>query len=75
MKGGTVQINWHDTKPILTLDFHPLSGILATGGADCDIKVSNFPMYTFCSFRHFKNLEIGLVRLLVARSFARVFIS
>lgn len=44
MKGGTVQINWHDTKPVLTLDFHPLSGILATGGADCDIKVSNFPM-------------------------------
>lgn len=39
MKGGTVQINWHDTKPILTLDFHPLSGILATGGADCDIKL------------------------------------
>lgn len=39
MKGGTVQINWHDTKPVLTLDFHPLSGLLATGGADFDIKV------------------------------------
>ncbi|OMO98289.1 hypothetical protein COLO4_14025 [Corchorus olitorius] len=38
MKGGTVQINWHDTKPVLTLDFHPISGILATGGADFDIK-------------------------------------
>ena len=40
MKGGTVQINWHDTKPVLTLDFHPLSSTLATGGADYDIKVS-----------------------------------
>uniref|UniRef100_A0A5B6ZBT3 CAF-1 p60 homolog n=1 Tax=Davidia involucrata TaxID=16924 RepID=A0A5B6ZBT3_DAVIN len=39
MKGGTVQINWHDTKPVLTLDFHPPSGILATGGADYDIKL------------------------------------
>ncbi|XP_047327461.1 chromatin assembly factor 1 subunit FAS2 [Impatiens glandulifera] len=41
MKGGTVQINWHDTKPVLTLDFHPLSGLLATGGADFDIKLWN----------------------------------
>ncbi|KAK9670581.1 hypothetical protein RND81_13G211100 [Saponaria officinalis] len=39
MKGGTVQINWHDTKPVLTLDFHPISGFLATGGADFDIKI------------------------------------
>eukprot|EP00258_Populus_trichocarpa_P032674 XP_024448693.1 chromatin assembly factor 1 subunit FAS2-like [Populus trichocarpa] len=39
MKGGTVQINWHDTKPVLTLDFHPFSGLLATGGADYDIKL------------------------------------
>ncbi|XVE86554.1 hypothetical protein DITRI_Ditri18aG0042500 [Diplodiscus trichospermus] len=39
MKGGTVQINWHDTKPVLTLDFHPISGLLATGGADFDIKL------------------------------------
>lgn len=39
MKGGTLQINWHDSKPVLTLDFHPLSGLLATGGADFDIKV------------------------------------
>ena len=35
-----MQINWHDTKPVLTLDFHPISGVLATGGADFDIKVS-----------------------------------
>ncbi|XP_077224501.1 transducin/WD40 repeat-like superfamily protein [Tasmannia lanceolata] len=39
MKGGTVQINWHDTKPVLTLDFHSLTGFLATGGADNDIKL------------------------------------
>ncbi|CAK9162540.1 unnamed protein product [Ilex paraguariensis] len=39
MRGGPVQINWHDTKPVLTLDFHPQSGILATGGADYDIKL------------------------------------
>ncbi|PIN20606.1 Chromatin assembly complex 1 subunit B/CAC2 (contains WD40 repeats) [Handroanthus impetiginosus] len=39
MKGGTVQINWHDTKPVLTCDFHPISGLLATGGADYDIKL------------------------------------
>ncbi|KAM7513788.1 hypothetical protein LguiA_003371 [Lonicera macranthoides] len=39
MRGGTVQINWHDTKPVLALDFHPFSGILATAGADFDIKL------------------------------------
>jgi hypothetical protein len=44
MKGGTVQINWHDTKPVLTLDFHPFSGLLATGGADYDIKVHYFSL-------------------------------
>lgn len=47
MKGGTVQINWHDTKPVLTLDFHPESGLLATGGADYDIKVSIFLLFKF----------------------------
>ncbi|KAF3685916.1 Chromatin assembly factor 1 subunit FAS2 -like protein [Capsicum annuum] len=39
MKGGTVQINWHDTKPVLSLDFHHLTGLLATAGADYDIKL------------------------------------
>ncbi|KAG8383807.1 hypothetical protein BUALT_Bualt04G0052200 [Buddleja alternifolia] len=39
MRGGTVQINWHDTKPVLTCDFHPLSALLATAGADYDIKL------------------------------------
>ncbi|KAK7247566.1 hypothetical protein RIF29_42451 [Crotalaria pallida] len=38
MKGGTVQISWHEGKPILTLDFHPPSSTLATAGADFDIK-------------------------------------
>ncbi|KAH1251207.1 Chromatin assembly factor 1 subunit FAS2 [Glycine max] len=38
MKGGTVQISWHESKPVLTLDFHPLSATLATAGADFDIK-------------------------------------
>ncbi|CAH9123243.1 unnamed protein product [Cuscuta epithymum] len=39
MRGGAVQINWHDTKPVLTLDINPVTGILATGGADCEIKL------------------------------------
>lgn len=39
MKGGTVQICWHNSMPVLTLDFHPTSGLLATGGADNDIKL------------------------------------
>ncbi|XP_058097318.1 chromatin assembly factor 1 subunit FAS2 isoform X2 [Magnolia sinica] len=39
MRGGTVQINWHDTKPVLTLDFHSPTRFLATGGADHDIKL------------------------------------
>ncbi|KAE9601323.1 hypothetical protein Lal_00024055 [Lupinus albus] len=38
MKCGTVQISWHEGKPILTLDFHPPSSTLATAGADFDIK-------------------------------------
>ncbi|KAL2241240.1 UNVERIFIED_CONTAM: Chromatin assembly factor 1 subunit FAS2 [Sesamum indicum] len=39
MRGGTVQINWHETKPVLACDFHPISALLATGGADYDIKL------------------------------------
>ena len=34
-----MQINWHDLQPVLTLDFHPASRRLATGGGDHDIKV------------------------------------
>jgi WD40 repeat protein len=39
MRGGTVQINWHEQQPVLTLDFHPVSRRLATGGSDHDIKI------------------------------------
>jgi chromatin assembly factor 1 subunit B len=39
MKGGTVQIAWHGSEPILSLDFHSISGLLATAGADHDIKL------------------------------------
>ncbi|OAE25059.1 hypothetical protein AXG93_1731s1000 [Marchantia polymorpha subsp. ruderalis] len=39
MKGGTVQISWHGSDPILSVDFHPTSGLLATAGADRDIKL------------------------------------
>ena len=39
MRGGTLQINWHDQQPVLSLDFHPASRRLATAGADHDIKV------------------------------------
>ena len=46
MKGGTVQISWHEGKPVLTLDFHPPSATLATAGADFDIKVP--PPSSFC---------------------------
>ncbi|GAV69429.1 LOW QUALITY PROTEIN: WD40 domain-containing protein, partial [Cephalotus follicularis] len=38
IKGGKVQINWYDTKPVQTLDFHPIFGLLACG-ADYDIKL------------------------------------
>ncbi|CAK9257791.1 unnamed protein product [Sphagnum jensenii] len=39
MKGGTVQIAWHGSQPVLSLDFHSPSGLLATAGADHDIKL------------------------------------
>ncbi|KAG7027141.1 Chromatin assembly factor 1 subunit FAS2, partial [Cucurbita argyrosperma subsp. argyrosperma] len=38
IKSGTLQINWLDSKSVLTLDLHPLSCLLATGGADFDIE-------------------------------------
>lgn len=43
MRGGTVQINWHDLQPVLSLDFHPASRRLATAGADHDVKVPFLP--------------------------------
>ncbi|XP_070670309.1 chromatin assembly factor 1 subunit FAS2-like isoform X2 [Malus domestica] len=48
MKGGNVQINWHDNKPVLTLDCHPIPGTLATGGADLDIKMYFNQNVRFC---------------------------
>ncbi|KAL8477098.1 hypothetical protein ACS0TY_029419 [Phlomoides rotata] len=60
MKGGTVQINWHDTKPVLACDFHPISGVLATGGADSDIKlwatVSSIDQEKACGVTYQSNL-------------------
>ena len=38
MRVKTVQVMWHDEKPVYSVDFHP-SGIFATGGGDKDVKV------------------------------------
>ena len=38
MKVKVVQIVWHSKEPIFSVDFHR-SGLLATGGADKDVKV------------------------------------
>ena len=38
MRAKTAQIVWHGKDPVFTLDFHP-GGLLATGGADKDVKV------------------------------------
>ncbi|BFG35116.1 hypothetical protein CerSpe_213900 [Prunus speciosa] len=61
MKGGTVQINWHDTKPVLTLDFHPTSGTLATGGDDFNIKVLTSTLSLFLCI--FTNLMGGPINI------------
>ena len=39
MRVKTMQVMWHDEKPVYSIDFHP-SGIFATGGGDKDVKVS-----------------------------------
>ncbi|KAJ0098030.1 hypothetical protein Patl1_27871 [Pistacia atlantica] len=71
MKGGTLQINWHDTKPVLTLDFHPESGLLATGGADYDIKLwlinsgeeqKNIPTATYQSSLSYHGSAVNILR-------------
>ena len=51
MKAKTIQIVWHSKEPVWTLDFHP-SGLLATGGADKEIKVYE----TSLTEMHFLNL-------------------
>lgn len=38
MRVKTLQVVWHNQKPIYSVDFHP-SGVLATGGGDKDVKV------------------------------------
>ena len=38
MRVKTIQIVWHEKKPVYTVDFHS-SGVLATGGGDKDVKV------------------------------------
>jgi len=45
MKAKTLQIVWHGKEPVFTLDFHPTNPtLLATGGADKDIKVIDPPL-------------------------------
>lgn len=34
-----MQIAWHSSEPVLSLDFHSQSGLLATAGADHDLKL------------------------------------
>jgi chromatin assembly factor 1 subunit B len=43
MKAKVVQIVWHGKEPIFSVDFHR-SGLLATGGADKDVKVRAAPL-------------------------------
>eukprot|EP00983_Pelagomonas_calceolata_P129847 1161640-Pelagomonas_calceolata.AAC.13 len=45
MKAKTLQIVWHGKEPVFTLDFHPTNpALLATGGADKDIKARLAPV-------------------------------
>eukprot|EP00798_Chlamydomonas_sp_ICE-L_P022059 gene22059-29124_t len=39
MKAKTLQIVWHEKEPVYSVDFHP-SGILASGGADKSVKIT-----------------------------------
>lgn len=48
MKVETILITWHSRDPIFSIDFHPLGGKIATGGADSCVNVSlNF--YNQCN--------------------------
>ncbi|XP_061344212.1 chromatin assembly factor 1 subunit FAS2 [Gastrolobium bilobum] len=71
MKGGTIQIIWHENKPVLTLDFHPLSSTLATAGADCDIKLwsikpagtqNKLPVVTYLSSLSHHSTAVNVIR-------------
>eukprot|EP00249_Psilotum_nudum_P006045 c19416_g1_i1 orf=651-2081(-) len=70
MKGGTLQIAWHGSDPVLTLDFHSTSGLLATGGADHDIKLwslhsdetKSLPSATFVSSLSYHTAAVNVLR-------------
>ncbi|QCD84821.1 chromatin assembly factor 1 subunit B [Vigna unguiculata] len=70
MKGGTVQIVWHERKPVLTLDFHPLSATLATAGADFDIKfwsikpsgTEKLPLVSYLSNLTYHSSAVNVIR-------------
>jgi chromatin assembly factor 1 subunit B len=38
MKAKVIQIAWHDKEPVYSVDAHS-SGLIATGGADCEVKI------------------------------------
>jgi len=59
MRVKTIQIVWHEKKPVYSVDFHS-SGVLATGGGDKDVKV--WPRSGFASA-----LQVALKFLLVFR--------
>ena len=44
MRVKTMQVMWHEEKPVYSIDFHP-SGLFATGGGDKDVKVSDAYQY------------------------------
>ncbi len=56
MKAKTLQIVWHGKEPVFSLDFCPsIPSLLATGGADKDIKVrSSTPRCRACCVRQRK---------------------
>ncbi|GAQ82373.1 Putative chromatin assembly complex 1 subunit B/CAC2 [Klebsormidium nitens] len=68
MKAKTLQILWHGKDPVLSLDFHP-SGLLATGGADKDIRLwqlerdsDGAPVASFQTSLSHHNLPVNIVR-------------
>ena len=39
MKVKTLQVLWHEKKPVLSVDFDPATGLLASCGTDKEIKL------------------------------------
>lgn len=39
MRGGVLNFQWHEQKPVYSLSFHP-AGLLATAGGDKVVNVS-----------------------------------